>query len=122
MKLKQRLKQFFKKPEIEFMVFWIGQKCSLKCKLCCNLIPYMKQNSYNINEILSDFKFLSQNSKIKFLQIQGGEPFTHPNITQILDFIGNIYNNNTIGGGGVFLVSKLQPMQLFISNKKCLIV
>lgn len=88
--------RYKKKPNVDFLVFWLGQKCSLKCKLCCNLIPYLKQNSYETKDLLRDFKFIAQNNKINLLQIQGGEPFTHPDIVKILDFISSCY----AGGGG----------------------
>ena len=91
------LRSIFQKPKVYFVAFWIGQKCSLKCRLCCNLIPYMKQKSYNADELIKDFIFLAQNSRIEFLQIQGGEPFTHPNIVKIIDSVGKFVNNS--GGG-----------------------
>lgn len=73
-----------KPTPIDFLVFWCGTKCSLHCKNCCNLIPYMKQESFNTQEILADFAFLANHCKIKVLQIQGGELFTHPDIGKII--------------------------------------
>jgi len=83
-------KELFPKQKISFLVFWVGTKCTLKCKLCCNLIPYSEQISYNADEILKDLKIVVRNSKIKALQIQGGEPFTHPEIIKILDFVSKL--------------------------------
>lgn len=81
-----------KKHKVNFLVFWCGTKCSLHCKNCCNLIPYIKQESFNANEILEDFAFLSQKIKIGYVQIQGGEIFTHPNAAQIINALG-LYKN-----------------------------
>ena len=95
-KLVQNIINKFKepKPQIGFLVFWIGTKCTLKCKLCCNLIPYLNQVSYNTNEILKDIEFLVKNSKIRKIQLQGGEPFTHPDIIKILDFVSKLKVKN----------------------------
>lgn len=72
------------KPLMKFLVFWCGTKCNLHCKNCCNLIPYMKQESFEADTILEDFKFLISKCEIKMLQIQGGELFTHPDIGKII--------------------------------------
>ena len=87
-----RGKKLFNKPTIPFLVFWVGTKCTLKCKLCCNLIPYIAQESSNSDEILKDLEFICKNVHIQTLQIQGGEPFTHPNADKIIDFVGNLKN------------------------------
>lgn len=96
-----------KKPQINFLVFWVGTKCSLKCKLCCNLIPYVKPQSYNTKQIIKDLEFVSKNSIIKNLQIQGGEPFTHPQIASIIDSIAKLdINRIYIATNGTIDLSK----------------
>lgn len=87
-------KSLYEKPKINFIVFWVGTKCTLRCKLCCNLVPYLKQVSYDTDEILKDLDFVVKNSEIKKLQIQGGEPFTHPDIIKILDFVSKLKVKN----------------------------
>lgn len=84
------------KPTLPFLVFWVGTRCTLKCKLCCNLIPYLKQESSNSDEILKDLEFICKNAYIDKFQIQGGEPFTHPDIAKIIDFIGKLNNISSI--------------------------
>ena len=79
-------KGLFPKQNIQFLVFWVGTKCTLKCKNCCNLIPYVKQSSFDYIENLKDLDFIAKNANINVLQIQGGEPFTHPNIDKIIDY------------------------------------
>lgn len=39
------------KDSIKFLVLWGGTKCTLRCKNCCNLIPYVKQVSYDTEKI-----------------------------------------------------------------------
>ena len=99
------IKKPLQKPNVNFLVFWVGTKCTLKCKLCCNLIPYIKQVSYDADEILKDLEFVIKNTKIDVLQIQGGEPFTHPQMAKIIDFItsSNIKNVHICSNGTVTL-------------------
>lgn len=78
------------KFEIGFLVLWVGTLCSLKCRDCGNLIPYAKPESYSIDQTISDLKKLLSVCKIQKLQIQGGEPFTHPNIGKLLCVIDKL--------------------------------
>lgn len=73
-----------KKVVIKFLVFWCGTKCNLKCKDCCNLIPYIKQISFDADQIVEDLIFVSKRAKILSLQLQGGEIFTHPQAAYII--------------------------------------
>lgn len=116
------------KPQIPFLVYWVGTKCSLKCKLCCNLIPYVKQQSYDAGKILKDLEFLSKNTEIKHLQIQGGEPFTHPKISRIIDFVGKLKisyielaTNGTIdlSQDVISAIKRTPNVHIRISNYKC---
>ncbi|MFA6184620.1 MAG: radical SAM protein [Candidatus Shapirobacteria bacterium] len=75
---------------IPMLVLWVGTKCSLKCKDCCNLIPYIKQKSFNIDFIIKDIKDLCKICRIEYLQIQGGELFTHPEIEKIIRTIDKL--------------------------------
>ncbi len=122
-------KKLFPKQQINFLVFWVGTKCTLKCRYCCNLIPYMKQISFDSDLILKDLEFITQNSKVKKLQIQGGEPFTHPDIVKILDFVSklnNIKNIDIATNGTVNLQQEIidalkrnSKIKVRISNYKC---
>ncbi|MCX2716485.1 radical SAM protein [Helicobacter sp. MIT 21-1697] len=121
-----------KKPKpikIDFFVFWCGTKCSLHCKNCCNLIPYMKQESFNVQEILADFAFLANYCEIKSLQIQGGELFTHPNVAQIIANLAQYKiprislttNGSIVPKEELLQVLKDNPnVQITISNYDCI--
>ena len=52
------------KENIRFLVLWVGTKCSLRCKDCCNLIPYVQQESYNVNEIIDNLNYVTKDVKI----------------------------------------------------------
>ncbi len=109
-------------PIIDFLVFWCGTKCNLHCKNCCNLIPYMRQESFDVNEILGDFHFLSEKTKIKHVQIQGGEIFTHPNTAQIINVLGSCKNIDKISlttNGSI--VPKSEVIEALKSNPQILV-
>ncbi len=71
--------------KIRFLVLWVGTRCTLKCKDCCNLIPYVKQESYTFDEIVLNLEYVTKDIEIELLQIQGGEPFTHSKIDKIIE-------------------------------------
>lgn len=60
------------KNRIRFLVLWVGTKCTLKCRDCCNLIPYLTQKSYEVNDIVANIEYITENMDIEVLQIQGG--------------------------------------------------
>lgn len=70
--------------ELDFVVLWVGTKCTLSCRDCGNLIPYVKQVSYEIDNAISDLQALTRISSIKKLQIQGGEPFSHKDFHKLI--------------------------------------
>jgi organic radical activating enzyme len=95
---------------IGFLVFWVGTKCSMRCKDCCNLIPYLEQESFNAETIIDDLKRVAQFCRIKHLQIQGGEPLTHPHLDYIIKSICGIRNIEKITlatNGTLFFDDKL---------------
>lgn len=67
-----------------------GTACSLKCKDCANLIPYVKPVFYRAKDIISDIKkILSVYKDIEILQLQGGEALIHPEIAILLKYIAS---------------------------------
>lgn len=80
------------KDTINFLVFWVGTRCTLRCKNCGNLIPYVEQVSYECSKILDNLEYICNYVKISKLQIQGGEPFTHKEIAKIINGCANMSN------------------------------
>lgn len=78
------------KDTIKFLVFWVGTRCSLRCKNCGNLIPYVDQVSFDSAKILDNLAYICRQVKIEKMQIQGGEPFTHKDIARIIDACAQI--------------------------------
>lgn len=72
------------KESIRFLVLWVGTKCTLRCKNCCNLIPYVRPLSYDARKIINNLAYVTKDIVVETLQIQGGEPFTHPQIDEII--------------------------------------
>lgn len=76
--------------ELDFVVLWVGTNCTLRCRDCGNLIPYVKQVSYNIDSIISDLQALTRISHIGKLQIQGGEPFSHKDFHKLIALLDEL--------------------------------
>lgn len=113
---------------IPFLVFWSGTKCTLKCRDCCNLIPYMPQVSFDYLECMKDLVFLSSKVKVDRLQLQGGEIFTHPDVDKIISFAGelsipaiSITTNGTIllSDKVIDVLQKISRISITISHYEC---
>lgn len=84
------------KDTIRFLVFWVGTKCTLHCKDCCNLIPYLQQKSFDVDKIMDNLRYITKDITVEALQIQGGEPFTHKEIHKIIQGCAENKNINKI--------------------------
>lgn len=99
-------KHIFKKVSIPFFEVWVGQTCNLKCVHCCHLIPYVKNDLYDIDKIIADCKKIFRLCKIEYFSIVGGEPFCNPDLYKLLDFIAEseeITNGKIVTNGSVKL-------------------
>lgn len=88
--------------------YLISEWCNLKCAQCCEAVPYLNSKEMvSINEIVADLKKLT--ASIKFLHrldIVGGEPFAHRNITAIIQEIKKLPG---IGYIAVFTNGTIMP-------------
>lgn len=75
---------------LPFIVFWVGQRCTMHCKHCCNLIPYYNQRLYDMEKSLQALELLLQVASVGKIQIQGGEPLTHPRIVEYVERIAQL--------------------------------
>lgn len=93
-----------KKVSVSFLEIWVGQFCNLKCKHCCHLIPYLEQKLYDMEQIIADCRKFFQWCEVEYFSIVGGEPFSHPDLEKLINFIavcpdikkGKIVTNGTI--------------------------
>ena len=118
------------KYEIGFLVLWVGTKCTLRCRDCGNLIPYVAPASFDMDQIISDMNTLLSFCRVNKLQIQGGEPFTNPKIGKLIDRIDNfnipeivITTNGTIRLNQQIIKSlknvKNSNFQMVLSSYEC---
>lgn len=63
-------------------------RCSLNCKNCIGLIPYYKKpTEYKKEDIFKDIDRVSELFDfISVLNLLGGEPLTHPDVYEIIDY------------------------------------
>lgn len=79
------------KYAIDFMVLHVGQMCNLRCKDCCNFVPYAPPESrrYPVEKIISDIETVfTVVGRIDRLQIQGGEPLIYSDLAKLLGYLG----------------------------------
>lgn len=92
------------KVKIPFLEIWVGQCCNLRCKNCCHLIPYIENKLFDMDQIIEDCRKLFMWCDVDFFSIVGGEPFTHPQLYKLVDFVaqcpdikkGKIVTNGTL--------------------------
>ena len=72
----------------------MGQHCSLKCKDCCECVPYFKDPVFSeCSTILSDCSKIAASCEfIRYIELVGGEPFLHPQFQQVLEGLLQIEN------------------------------
>lgn len=76
---------------IRFLVAVVGQACNLRCRDCGNFAPFAPKETlrYDVNNIIEHLRIITKYSRIRLLQIQGGEPFIYPHLGLLLDYIKN---------------------------------
>jgi organic radical activating enzyme len=74
---------------IPFLVVSVGQACNFRCKDCGNFAPFAPKDTlrYDMGTIIRDLDTIIKYARIELLQIQGGEPFLHPQLEELLVFV-----------------------------------
>ncbi len=113
---------------VPFLVFWVGQKCTLLCKNCGNLIPCGHQRIYEPLKSLKALMLLTRYINIDKIQIQGGEPLVHPQLDIFLESIAQLpISNISISTNGTSrfsqqaldVLKKYKKIEVTISNYEC---
>ena len=66
----------------------ITERCTLRCKECLNRIPYYKNPiHYDWSKMKKALERLSKVTTFQNILVQGGEVFLHPNLPEILEFL-----------------------------------
>ena len=115
---KNKMKYQEEKVIIPFLEVWTGQSCTLKCRNCCHLIPYMPNKLYDIDMLIKDCKRLTELCHIEYFSVAGGEPFCNRNIYKLLDFVASstLISKGKIVTNGTVMLEK-RTMQSLINLK-----
>ena len=92
------LKEFFKnivlyrskKLHLEKLQIWTGQTCTLRCKNCSQLFPYITPKIYDIANVIDNTKKVLKHCSAESLHIIGGEPFTNKEIYKLIEFVAGV--------------------------------
>lgn len=73
----------------------ITERCNLNCKHCSIFTPYIKEpKDKNLNALKNDIDlFFNCFDYVSAINLLGGEPFLHNQITELIDYIGENYSN-----------------------------
>lgn len=68
----------------------VTQKCSLNCKYCSIMTPYLKEKKHaSINQLKEDLDiFFNKYDLLGKMGIVGGEPFLYPELLEYISYIG----------------------------------
>ena len=73
--------------------------CNLKCAGCSHYSSLIDNQTYpSLEEIIKDLTLLKNKigDKLQWLRLLGGEPLLHPNISECLKEIRNLFQNTEI--------------------------
>lgn len=82
--------------KVEMIGYLLSNVCTLKCKNCCESVPYMPENIRHFvpaDQVVRDITKMSAACRyLILLEFIGGEPFLHPQLPQILNEVLQIKN------------------------------
>jgi len=78
----------------QYFGYILGQRCTLRCKECCELVPHYQHGEQVPKDIvLADCRKLAAASRFTtYIELVGGEPFLHPELPEILQGLLQIEN------------------------------
>lgn len=116
--IKNLFKYRNKKVKCKKLQVWVGQVCTLKCKNCSQLFPYIKQYLYDINKVINNLACVLKYVEAEEIHIIGGEPFSHPKVHELINFIckNNPNKNNKIVSNGTIIPEQV-TIETLVKNK-----
>lgn len=85
---------------VRMIGYALGNICSLRCKNCCEMVPYMPPAIRKMvpkESVIKDIIHLSSACNfLTELELVGGEPFLHPGLPEILSAVLEIKNIGVI--------------------------
>lgn len=118
--LENLIKYRNRKVRLSFLEVWVGQTCTLKCRDCCHMIPYIKPSIYDVDSLIEDCKILFELCDVDFFSILGGEPFTNPDLYKLIDFVAeskNIKDGKLITNGTIMANDMMMNSLRKLNNK-----
>ncbi len=117
----------YRSSKFDWFGYIVSQTCTLKCKHCCEQVPYLKDKGFTpVEEIIKDVKKIAQSSKfLKFVELIGGEPFLHPEIERLITellkienigYIKSFTNGTVVPSDELCEIMKNKRFMLNISN------
>ena len=105
------------KPDFGMIGYILGQVCTLKCKHCCESVPYIENPIIvDTGKVIKDIrKMAAACNTISRMEFIGGEPFLHTGLGEILQ---EIIATPNIGYGLVFTNATVMPSDKLIEVLK----
>ena len=97
------------KIKINKLQIWVGDICTLRCKHCSQLFPFLKEHKlYNIDEQIKYLDKILSVCDVNSLHIIGGEPYTNKDIYKLIEYVAihNKGKKNKIISNGTIIPDK----------------
>lgn len=86
------------KINLEYIEFWATRHCNLNCKGCSSCSPLMPEWFLNLSKLKNDLTRLKTlDINILNINVLGGEPLLHPDISKIFYLVKEIYPETNLG-------------------------
>jgi len=107
-------------PILNLLIYNIVTHCNLNCKGCMSLAPIIAKHFVSTEDIANDLLQISKitNKTLRHLEMQGGEPLLHPNLTEIITIARKIfpYTHMKIVTNGLLLPKKEDAFWIACNN------
>lgn len=106
-----------------YMELYITNRCTLRCKDCTLLIPYVKEcRDISYSEIVSSLEhYFRKVDKVREIHLLGGEPLLHRQLKEVTEYIcenyGNRFDNMAYVTNGTVLPDEMLIQYINSKNK-----
>jgi len=99
----------------------ITTHCTLNCKYCLNLSPYIKNKSHrDFEELKKDMDiFFSCVDRVKYFSLTGGEPMLHPKYKELIEYVNKNYRHKIWEFGTVANGTMVPSDEVLMTLKNC---
>jgi len=86
----------FSKPFLNYLEMNVVDHCNLNCKGCAHFSNICNNNFVSVESFRSDLQMVSEKFNLYNFRILGGEPFLHPNVSELATISREILTNTKI--------------------------